>query len=210
MGGIYWGLHIPIASTMIKDFDIKIAIETGTFFSGGAIHLASLCERVITIDNDPVLHGFNAHYYSHISRIEYQLGGSPAVLQQILPEIEQPVLFVLDAHWFSCSPRKSHIEGSQCPLIAELHAIQKHAVALHGSAIIIDDADMFLGSLPAPMNNDDFPSIVQIIALLQKIFEDNEIDVLDDVIVSGPKGTKKMLDSYRLWTQKTGSPRLIH
>lgn len=207
MGDVYWSLHIPLASQLVKRFNIRVAVETGTYFGSGAVHLASLCERVYTIENDPLLHSFVSTYYNNISNVEFINDSSPIALKKILPAIETPVLFVLDAHWFHSSPRAEFSDGTQCPIVGELEAIENYCTTRSSSAIIIDDADMFLGALPAPFRSNEFPSIMLVIECVRRAFPSAAIDVLDDVIVAGPQGVEHVVADYLSWKERVGAPK---
>lgn len=206
MGDIYWGLHAPIANRLIERFSIKTAIETGTYFAGGAIQLAAFCSNVFTIEHDPILHEFCKTYFSNLKNIKFLLGDSSAMLSNILPTIDTPILFVLDAHWFGISPRKEFLSGVQCPIMNELKAIKSYCNTIDQSAIIIDDADMFLGALQPPFECNEFPPISELIDMVNGIFKNNTLDILDDIIVSGPKGTSEILAEYRQWKKRVGTP----
>lgn len=206
MGNVYWGLHAPLASALGAKFDIRLAIETGTYYGGGALQLAGIFDQVITIEHDPELHKFNVDTFGMIKKIQFMLGDSRGVFNQILPDIAEACLIVLDAHWFPTSPRSGYRQEVQCPVIGEINAIKKHLRTRRQSAIIIDDASMFLGSLKRPFDAAQFPSIVDVIRELSEAMPDSFIDVLDDVIVAAPKECIEVIHSYKLMREKVGGP----
>jgi hypothetical protein len=54
---------------------------------------------------------------NRIPEITRYLGNSPEVLDAVIPNIETPALFYLDAHWDTC-----------CPLVDELGVIAEHRI----------------------------------------------------------------------------------
>ena len=206
MGDIYWSLHLPLASHLVNCFNLTTAIETGTYFGSGTVHLASLCQQVYTIENDPQLYAFVNERYNQIENIDFRLGHSPSILRDLLPAIYTPTLFVLDAHWFPSSPRADFSSGSQCPILEELKAIEKHCLSKSSSVIMIDDADMFLGSLPTSFRQKDFPSIVKVIDSAMHALDEPSVEVIDDVIIIGPSKIKSVVEEYIIWKDKIGYP----
>jgi hypothetical protein len=206
MGDVYWGLHAPLASQLVRGLGLPMAIETGSYYGGGALQLAAMCEKVWSIEHDPILYEFTRFIYSQVKNIEFILGDSPTILSKILPSVSVPCLFVLDAHWFNSSPRREFAKDRPCPVLGELEAIKLHCTTLERSAIIIDDADMFLGALPPPFRGSEYPSIVRVIECLEGTLTNCHVQVLDDVIVGGPKDTIDLINEYQLWKEKAGAP----
>lgn len=206
MGDVYWSVHAPLASRISKEYNIRYAIETGTFYGSGALQLAAMFEKVYTIESDPVLADFFIKNYGHISNIEINKGSSDIVLKRLLTGIDEPVLFFLDAHWFSTSPRSQFKDGSQCPITHELDAISQYLRRKDNSIIMIDDADMFLKSLPPEFNSIDFPSIGEILRYSKLALNTTYVDVMDDVIIAGPESLGSLLNNYELDRIKAGAP----
>lgn len=110
---------------LIEKFNIKTVIETGTWKGRTAQFLSGFCEKVYTIEISEEY--FNeANYLESSPNITRILGNSPEVLDKILPEIEQPVLFFLDAHW-----------GKYWPLLDELESIKRNG--FFKSVIVVHD-----------------------------------------------------------------------
>ena len=206
MGNIYWSLHLPLASRIASDLGLKLAIESGSYFGSGAVHLATICERVFSIENDPLLHEFCSKCYGNIKNIVWVCGKSDDALARICKKIHEPALFVLDAHWFPMSPRSEFSEGTLCPLMGELDAISKPLKELEESVIMIDDAAMFLDSLDRPFKRSDFPPITAVIEQLRGAMGFAYVEVVDDVIVAGPKAIGNSISWYREWRNRVGSP----
>lgn len=103
-------------------FSITTAIETGTCLGYTTLWLARNFEKVYTIElNKQYCDLARAKFlqYPNITSIH---GNSEDVLRHL--KIEGNAMFFLDAHW-----------GNNCPLLGELHAIQrmgiKPVIAIH-------------------------------------------------------------------------------
>jgi predicted O-methyltransferase YrrM len=203
MGDVYWGLHAPLAA-LIARRSIRVAVETGTFYGIGALQLATLFEQVISIESNERLHAFCSSVYPQ-TRIRFIKGDSAHVLKAVAHELEEAALFFLDAHWFP-NPQVAAAIGPQCPLLAELSALKAANVVRQGSVIMIDDADMFLGSLPSQFKVDEFPSISEILNILQSEIHAEFVDVLDDVIVAGPSWLNDVIVEYKSLKREFGGP----
>lgn len=207
MGDVYWGLHLPLAARLARRLKLSAAIETGTYFAVGSVQLAAIFDNVWTIESDLNLFGFVSQEYKNISQLNFLHGESPRVLADLLPTVEEPVLFILDAHWFPTSGLPEVIGRSQCPLMDELNVILECFAKLPESAIIIDDADMFLDALGRRFREKDFPPILTIVEKLRKMFPTGVVEIIDDVIVAGPLCAMEEILEYRHLKYKVGSPR---
>lgn len=207
MGDVYWGLHIPLANRLGRCLRLNAAVETGTYFAGGSIQLATFFKKVWTIENDPELFDFVSSEYESIAHLHFLQGASPEILNMLLPTIDEPALFVLDAHWFP-GAGPSPTEGrTQCPLMDELNAIEAKFRHLSRSAIMIDDADMFLDALGRRFRESDFPPLLSVINKLKNIFQNGVVEIIDDVIVAGPIDISETIHSYRKIKHQIGTPR---
>jgi hypothetical protein len=84
-------------------------------------------------------------------------GSGPEVLRELLRELEEPTLFVLDAHWFPMSFRAQFEPDKQCYVLEKLATMGPWFRRGNSGAVLIDDAQMFLGSLRKPWKRGDFP-----------------------------------------------------
>lgn len=75
-------------------------------------------------------------------------GDSTVQLKKILPKIDKPCLFWLDAHYSGKGTAKGDLET---PIMEEMNLILNHSNLKH--IILIDDARLFIGK-------NDYPSIV--------------------------------------------------
>ncbi len=206
MGDVYWSVHAPLVARVSRQLGITTAIETGTYFGVGTLQLAGLFESVWTIENDPVLAEFFEKNYGHVKNVRMRLGQSANVLKEILPSLSREVLFFLDAHWFASSSRSSFLEGRQCPLLEELRAIRECLRWRRGSVIMVDDADMFLKSLQPPFNSEEFPRIGELMKEMKHSVDAEFVDVMDDVVIAGPRIVRQLLEEYETDRRTAGAP----
>jgi hypothetical protein len=133
---------------------IDAAIETGTFKAEGTLILRDAVSRVWTIELDMDLYARATARYGSRPGIIFLPGSSADVLKKLIADVDQPVIFWLDAHGGMVDHLSSQQvldptgDSTQCPVIGELQAISKfrHAAS---SCILIDDARGFLGPLPS-------------------------------------------------------------
>jgi hypothetical protein len=102
------------------------------------------------------------------------------VLPEILSEIgDKKTVFWLDGHW---SAGETAGEEDECPLLGELNLISKR----EGDVILIDDARYFLSPPGKPHNPDKWPTISDIVKLLDTPDNKRYIQIVDDVIFAVP------------------------
>lgn len=91
---------------LIDKHDIKLCIETGTFYGSTTRRLASMVERVMTIEvkEESFKKALDYTADSDINNIFFYLGNSAQVLPTLLDGEQGKVLFFLDAHWQEYNP----------------------------------------------------------------------------------------------------------
>lgn len=107
---------------LVKKFDIKAIIETGTFLGATTKRLATLVNNVYTIENVPENHLKAVENTKDIDNIIHLNASSQDVLYDLIDsyisrELNDKLLFFLDAHWYD-----------YCPLLDELRIIEEHAL----------------------------------------------------------------------------------
>lgn len=205
MGDVFSGLHSPIAACLIRSQEIKLAFETGTHFGFGALQLAAMVDEVWTVDFDPGLFEFCTDTYGAIPNIKFLQGESGHILRESAKAFTEPTLFVLDAHWFPMSPRAEHRPSNLCPVLDELQVIAEYYTdILGGSAVIVDDAQMFLGAVKAPLVRNAIPSITEVIDKLNASFD--RVIVTDDVIVGCSELGAAAIGDYLKWRDRLKIP----
>ena len=135
-----------------------VAIETGTCKGYGTQELAGFFERVYTIELSEQLFAVARDRLKTLGNVQCLQGSSSARLAELLPSLDGPIFFFLDAHWsgdktvpWNTSKWKGYghdtahlgVQGSkptgpeQCPLAEELAVIAR---LCRGPAnVLIDD-----------------------------------------------------------------------
>lgn len=207
MGDVYWGVHLPLAA-VARRHGLRMAVETGTYFGSGAIHLAALFDRVWSIERNRELHAFFSETYGGVlPNVEIVWGDAPDHLHEVIAALEgAPAFFFLDAHSFPSSAIDMAADQHHCRVREELGVLADAGVSCRRSMVVIDDADMFLGSLPPPFRDEDFPSITDIVEDLRVLLDAEYICVLDDVVVGCSETLGHLVESYRSERRSVGRP----
>lgn len=205
MGDVYWSVHAPLAALCARS-GIDTAIETGTFFGVGTLQLAALFKSVWSIEKNEKLSSSVRSLYSACENVRFLNSPAPDGLRRVLNESEGPYFFFLDAHWFPAASLKLDRDGKKhCEVVDEIAAIAEYCSASDGSIILIDDADMFLRSLP-PVFDDSFPTIFEIYDALRKQFSADFVDVIDDVIFASSIKNREIFETYLRFKKTSGAP----
>lgn len=118
----------------------RVAVETGTLRGEFTMLLPDLFPTVHTIERSMALY---AQLPRHDKRINWHFGDSRNVLVELLPTIQEPCLFFLDAHWFT-SKREGRSDGvvgaADFPLWGEIDLIAKRPYA---DIVCVDDSKCF-------------------------------------------------------------------
>jgi len=182
MGAITFSLDENLAAFLSQQLPIGLFIETGAFH-GDSLDLARRhFPECRSCEKSPELHEQVRARFSGHSNIKVQLSDSPAFLAGQREEFaSRPSLFWLDAHW--CQAEKTVGRSSQSPLLAELEAIGP----LHAdSAILIDDARLYLCAPPLPHDCAGWPDFHTVLMLLLSLSSKHRVMVLNDVIIFFP------------------------
>jgi len=189
MGLCTFGVPQELALFLKERLALNTFVETGTFGGGTAAWAARHFPRVYSIEASEKYWREACTRHAGLDNVTFVHGHSPEQLAALRPQLDRP-LFWLDAHW--CGHDTAG-EPSQCPLTDELAAIA--AAALPQSAILIDDARLFLAPPPAPNRWEDWPDVAAVIEALDAC-GDLAIVVHDDVIVAVPRTLKPDLVSF--------------
>ncbi|HSX26196.1 MAG TPA: hypothetical protein VLE89_04225 [Chlamydiales bacterium] len=116
----------------------RIFFETGTA-GGGGVYMAILAgyEEIYSGEINPELYNCALSRLKEERNVHLYLGDSAQILERVLPLIDEPVLFWLDAH---CPGEGLHL-SENCPVLRELQAIGAHSIKTH--TILVDDVRVF-------------------------------------------------------------------
>ena len=187
MGYVSFSIPKEIVLAFRDKGGLKNFIETGTFKGGTSFWAGKHFDKVFTIEIDPEISKATASNPACPTNITFLVGNSKDVLPELLTQIETPSLFWLDGHWCGVSEFGKDME---CPLMDELRALKDFG----DSVILIDDARAFLGPLPPPHENNQWPRIDEIFLLLKEQFPQNLVTISDDVIYCIPPNLIKVFD----------------
>jgi hypothetical protein len=86
--------------TLKNEYQIDVAIETGTYFGNTTRFLSSCFDEVHTIEISNEFYQKSAESLQDCKNVHCHLGSSEKVLHEKLPELKNKrILFYLDAHW---------------------------------------------------------------------------------------------------------------
>lgn len=187
MGYIEFSMPREIVLKFKNKSGIKNFVETGTFRGNTSFWAAQHFEKVYTIEIDPEISRETASKADCPSNIEFFVGNSKEVLPKVVGQLDGNSVFWLDGHWCNVAELGKDME---CPLMDEIHALRN----LKDSVILIDDARAFLGPLPPPHDNTQWPRIDEIFLLLKSYFPANLVTIADDVIYCLPQAMVSIYD----------------
>jgi hypothetical protein len=191
MGAVTFGIPMPLVEWLARPLALQAAVETGTYRGDSAVALRKLFPRVWTIELSEELYEAAKVRYGTISGLTFVHGPSPEVLSDLAPRIG-PALYWLDAHW---SEGETAGREGQCPVLAEIEAIDASSPASGESCLLIDDARFFLLGPTAAYRPEDWPTYREINDKLCAV-HDRYVTVLEDVIIAGPPLIGQVVDDY--------------
>ena len=204
MGHVNFSLPKEIVLEFKEKGNFKNFIETGTYKGGSSFWAARHFDKVHTIEIDPAISKATASSPDCPKNIQFYVGNSKDVLPELIKKIDTPSLFWLDGHWCNISEIGKDLE---CPLMDELKALKDFG----NSVILIDDARAFLGPLPPPHDDSQWPRIDEIILLLKNQFPNNFVTIADDVIYCIPPHLVNVYDKswIKYFGQRFGQKKNI-
>lgn len=114
-----WGLHpfnnapeLGIVFNQLKtQYQLEVAVETGTYYAHTTAFFASLFDEVHTIELNQELHENACNFLSPFPHVTCHLGSSESVLKDLLPSLKgKRALFYLDAHWNEFWPLRDELK----------------------------------------------------------------------------------------------------
>lgn len=192
MGAISFTIDQALVRELQKLLGFTNFVETGTFRGESLAAVHRLFPHCLSVELSPEYHAAAANRFAAFPQVTVLLGDSPKVLaERRATYAGKPTLFWLDAHW--CAAENSAGEKSQCPLLEEISAIGRIDAR---SAILIDDARLFLGPPPKPHEISAWPTLDAVYNQLRKVSSDHALLHYNDVLVFVPAEILPALRSF--------------
>mgnify|MGYP001806117693 FL=1 len=154
-----------------QKFSIHTLVETGTYLGDTIYACRNSFEKIYSIDLSIPLHEKAKKRFAGFSHITLLLGDSTTVLLDVIPQLQEPTLFWLDAHYCGGITGLGDLET---PIWRELEAIFNHHITDH--VILIDDARLFQGK-------NDYPTVEEIHNWVVSRRSHWVFEVADDIMV---------------------------
>ncbi len=184
------GLPRDLVVSLQNATNTEVFVETGTY-KGGTTRWAAECfKSVITIEASEQLHEEAAKSGKHQENVSYLCGDSSDLMSGVVNQLAGPALFWLDGHY---SGGETAGVECECPVVAELTAIARSD---HEHIVFIDDARLFLSTPPKAHRKQDWPTIAETIACLEKLAGNPHIVIIADMIISVPQSCQGLLESW--------------
>lgn len=164
-------------------------IETGTFKGDTAKWASTHFEKVFTIENSREIYKETTEHLSDIKNIEFRFGHTREQLVKIVPTLNLPGIFWIDAHWCGGA---SYGQQDECPVVDEIQIIN---TSDYQHCILIDDARLFMEPPPHPHNANSWPDITELLNVLNEK-KRRYIIIRDDVIIAVPETAKALVLEY--------------
>jgi len=180
------GLPLHLIKALNDDGNIPFFVETGTA-GGDSVRAASkIFSKCYTIEIIP-----GRYIDEQTENVVAYTGDSVSILPEIISKFNgEYVLFFLDGH-YSDSVAKIDTGIKECPVLDEIKVIGKY----ENSVIIIDDARLFLGFAPFPLDAREWPGVYEIFIELRRAFSWHYITVTDDYILCVPDRFKAAIQA---------------
>lgn len=188
MGSVRAGVPLDLARRLRDSLELQAAVETGTYLGDSAVSLAQHFDRVWTIE--VAEHLWSAAKESHARpNVTFVHGASQDELSGIDPG--GPALYWLDGHW---SAGVTGGQDCECPVLQEVRELDKMPNAA-ASAVLIDDARLFLAPPGPPHDRSQWPSLIDVIDVLREQ-HDRYVTIIEDVVVAVPPAARTIVEDY--------------
>jgi uncharacterized protein YoxC len=193
MGAISFSIDVNLAKLVQQELRCELFFESGGFEGDSVAAVKKMFAQIVSVELAPIYAERLRTRFAGSKNVEIVEGDSASVLETTRPKLSAlRTLYWLDAHWCDASSVNSSVH--QCPLLRELRAMGQ--LNPH-SAVIIDDARLFLAPPLAPHSVADWPTWSQI----SKEIETNsgfthEVIVVNDCIVIYPKSMQRAMIDY--------------
>lgn len=148
----------------------KVLVETGTYLGDMVFAQLQFFESIYSIELSEELHQRAKARFSAFPKVLLLQGDSGLRLKEVVKELNEQAVFWLDGHYSGGITARA---DRDCPVVEELKAILESP---YNHVILIDDARLFNGTR-------DYPSLVEIEALLKPRLRSYSMNIEADVIV---------------------------
>ena len=190
MGLIRMGPPTELVIKLKEKYNLQDFIETGTYHGNTSVWASRYFQNVITTEYSKETYEKTVGKYGTVNNVNFVLGDSRAVLKVLVPQLNRPALFWLDAHY---SGGETYGQDDESPLIEEIQAI---SISKYDHFILIDDARLFTSPPPQPHRIDQWPSIDEVIEALMSGNHKYYIVIIEDVIIGVPGYAKELVANY--------------
>ena len=160
-----------IVISLAKKFGIRRLVETGTYLGDMVFATKKVFNKIDSIELGLELYKNAVQRFKNNSHIKIWKGDSATVLTEIIKDIDEPVLFWLDAHYSGGITARSTLGDT--PIERELDII--FGKWNDKSLILIDDARCFTGA-------DGYPTVDALQKLVQDKSKNLELQIKYDII----------------------------
>ncbi len=191
MGAVDFSIDTRLVASLQRALPISVFVETGTFEGEAIARVRDRFDEIHSIELSDQLYAKAVDRFADDAHVRLYHGDSSHVLESLRPQLEdRPVLYWLDAHWCVADEIAS---DAPCPLLSELVAMGRLNA---GSALLIDDARLFLAAPPDPHESSDWPRFQEVLELLVTLSSSHEIMVINDMIVYFPETALQAISEY--------------
>jgi len=190
---------MPLAEALRDCLGLTGAVETGTFRGASARALAQRFAHVHTIE-------LSRHLYevakSEVpANVTAHHGSSADLMPSVIDKVSGPQLFWLDGHW---SGGITAGVSSECPVLDEVRAIDESEWGA-GSAVLVDDARLFLAPPPPPHKREQWPAFIELADKLRAVHP-RYVTIVEDVIVAVPVLARALVEDYAMTVADVQQP----
>ncbi len=191
MGNVHVGVPPRLTRDLATALGLRAAVETGTYQGYSARVLAEIFATVHTIELSPELAATARETLRDVENVTVHQGSSTDLLGSIVRSATGPHFYWLDGHW---SGGLTAGAENECPVIEEIGIIDGGEYAAD-SAILVDDARLFLLPPPPPHDREQWPPLTELVDALREK-HDRYVTVLEDVVVAVPLSARRLVEDY--------------
>jgi hypothetical protein len=183
MGAVTFSLDPALLDCLRAALRAEVFVETGTFEGATAAMAAASFPEVHSVELSEEYFRRARERLSGLPGVQLHHGPSARVLRDLRPRLQnRRAIYWLDAHW--CEAGATAGAESQCPLLDELTAVAR---LNEDSAVLIDDARLFLCPPAGAHRAEQWPSLDGLVRRLLGLGVDHELMILNDVICLYPR-----------------------